>query len=340
MAVSRGRRARPFWRWLWVLLAAGCGNGGIETGREKPEEHCAVRLQTDWYAQGEHGGFYQALAGGYYEEEGLDVEILQGGPNAMTTRKVLQRRAHFAMHRADAVIIHIDQGLPLQIVCATLQHDPQAILLHEENPIDSLAGLDGQTVMAVPGLSWISYLKRKYKIGFTVIPGDFGMERFLADKSFIQQCLATNEPFFVRRHGANPKVLLLSESGFDPYHVVYARRDFLREQPGVAEKFVRASIKGWREYLYGDPSAADARIIALNPRMTPEFLAWTRARLVEGRFAAGDPEKGENIGLLKAERIRELTGELLSLGLIERPLEVRDVMTSRFLPRPAAQTGK
>ncbi|HSH09505.1 MAG TPA: ABC transporter substrate-binding protein, partial [Oceanipulchritudo sp.] len=175
-------------------LLPGCG-GTKESDPALPR----VVLQTDWFPQPEHGGFYQALAKGFYEEAGLDVVILPGGPNAMSTQKVLKGSAHFAMNRADTIYSLACREVPLLMVMATLQHDPQAILLHASNPIQRLEELDGHRVMAVPGLAWIKWLEAKYGIKLDIIPHDFGLERFLNDPGFIQQCLLTNEPFYARQ---------------------------------------------------------------------------------------------------------------------------------------------
>lgn len=323
--------------WLFLVAAAclatlaGCGKAGDGPAEPTPDNPFHIVLQTDWFAQPEHGGFYQALEKGYYREAGLDVEILEGGPNAMSVQKVLSRRAHFAMNRADTVMTFVKRGMPVVMVMATLQHDPQGILLHADDPAQTVEDLDGRRVMAVPGLAWIAYVERKYNITLDIIPHDFGMERFLADPRFIQQCLVTNEPYYMEKHGAEVRVLRLADTGFNPYHGIYCHRDFAEARPDIVRRFVDASIRGWTDFIEGDPAPAFAAIAARNPKMTPGFMAYARDRLVEDRLVTGFPERDEAVGRLDPERMRALRDELHALGILDERLPLESFFTDAFL---------
>ena len=310
---------------LLTGVLAACGPGGGDDG-DSLRELARVSLQTDWYPQPEHGGFYQALARGFYREEGLDVEILPGGMQFMGAVKVTQGRVDFAMHKADSILVHIQEGMPLRMVMATFQHDPQGILIHASNPISSFPELDGATVMAMPGATWIEFLERKYGIQLRILPHDKGMTRFLADEGFLQQCMVTNEPFFAEQQGRPAKVLLLSESGYDPYHVVYARRDFAEAHPDLVRGFVRASLRGWKDYLEGDPTPAHEEILRRNPAMTQELMAFGR-RAIRERGLFG----GEEAGRIDPRRLESIQAILLDLGLLEAPLALEELVD------PAAQ---
>ena len=324
-------------RWAALILAGltllnGCARNEPETVTKAGKTFTRIILQSDWFAQPEHGGFYQALANGYYEEAGLEVEIRQGGPNAMPAAKLIAGQVHFAFGRSYEGILRVARGVPLLMVGAFLQHDPQGIMSHEENPVNSFEDLDGKNIMAMPGMAWIDMLKMKYNIEFGVIPHDFGMERFINDKTFIMQCFVTNEPYYVRRKGAHPKTLLISSSGFDPCHVIYTTQQFARDNPEIVRAFVAASIRGWRDYITGDPSPANKLIAARNPRMTADFMAFVRHALIENKLVAGYPERGEYIGLFSPARMEEQMQDLLSVDLLDKPLPVKSFMTTRFLP--------
>jgi NitT/TauT family transport system substrate-binding protein len=319
----------------FLSCLSGCGPKASDT--EADSGLTQVVLQTDWFPQPEHGGFYQALARGYYREAGLDVTILPGGPNAMTTQKVLKRNADFAMNRADTIYSLVARDVPIMMVMATLQHDPQALLLHASNPISSFEELDGKQVMAIPGLTWITWIEAKYGIQLDIIPHDFGMERFLNDPSFIQQCLLTNEPFYVRQQGAIPKVMPLRESGFDPYHGIYCLREFTENQPGVVERFVHASIRGWEDYIRNDPSPALNLISAKNPKMTAEFMAFSYETMRTQNLVTGNAEYPSQVGQLDPIRLEELVDELNKLGVVDSGIQpaLSDWVSTRFLPKPA-----
>jgi NitT/TauT family transport system substrate-binding protein len=317
-----------------VLALTGCGEKPAPGTATAPgvKPLTKVVLQTDWYAQPEHGGFYQAVAKGFYREVGLDVEIVQGGPNAIPVQKVALGTAQFAIGRSDEICISVGRDVPVVIVGALMQRDPQAIMFHEESGIQGFKDLDRRSVMAVPGSGWISILERKFGIKVSVTPLDFGLSRFLADKNFVQQCFITNEPFYVAKQGAKPRTLLLSEIGFSPYRVWFTSRAFAAKQPEVVRAFTAASIRGWSDYMSGDRAAADAQIGALNKQMVPEFIAYSVAAMKEHRLVAGDPAAGDAIGRVDPARITVQLEQLTAIGMLGKPVKVADVFDEQFLP--------
>jgi len=301
-------------------------------GASPPAGLHQVRLQTDWFPQAEHGGFYQALAKGFYREAGLDVELLPGGPGANIKPKIVSGDAEFGMNPSTDVIVAASRGLPLLIVGAVLQHDPQALLLHADNPINSFKQLDGQTITAVPTLVWIQLLQKKYGIHFNLQPMPYGLAGFFANPAAIQECLVTNEPYIAQLHGVRVKTLPIADSGYDAYHVIFCRRDFALANPEVTRAFVAASVRGWRDYIEGDPTPAHRLILARNAQMTPEFLAYSRTELVLRNLVTGDRAKGEGIGRLSLARLGDAIDLLSELRVIDAPMPVRAVATKDFLP--------
>ncbi|MGJ3242808.1 MAG: ABC transporter substrate-binding protein [Opitutales bacterium] len=316
-----------------LIVVTGCGGGGGSDEDEATDGLVPIVLQTDWYAQPEHGGFYHALAEGYYEEAGLDVTIRQGGPNALAMESILIGRAQFALGRSDDVIYNIYRDRPVKIAMALMQHDPQALLLHEDNPVDNLAELAGASVMVAPGSNFIKMMELKYDYTLNIVPLDYGMERFLADPEFIQQCFVTNEPYYAEKNGVDVKTILISESGFDPYRVVFSSTEFLEENPEVAHQFVAASIRGWTDYLESSPdSEANQTIISINPKMEPDFVRYAINAMVEKKLVAGYPEKGEAIGKIKPERIARQVDQLNTIGLIDKQIPVDRIVEFSVLP--------
>lgn len=322
-----------------VFLAfAGCAKheeAAPGAGGAKPL--VKVVFQTDWFAQPEHGGFYQAVVRGYYRDAGLDVEIRQGNPTTIPAQVVATGRADFAMGRSDDVIIAESRGVPLVMLGAFMQRDPQAIMFHDESGIHSFKDLDGRKLMAVPGSAFITIMENTFHIKVAVTPTDFGMSRFLADKNFVQQCFLTNEPYYVRKEGANVGVLVLSDTGFSPYRVWYARRDFVASHPEVVNAFATATTRGWSEYIVGDRTAANARIASLNPKMEAGFMNFSVHAMQEYHLITGDPAAGEAIGLINRERIATQIRQLSGIGLLDRPVTVEDVLDIHAAP--AESTG-
>ena len=304
--------------------------GASGTGSSEPVK---VLLQSDWYAQAEHGGHYQAVARGFDREAGIALSIHQGGPGSFGTQKVATGQAQFSMGRSDDVMLAVQQGLPIVIVTALMQHDPQALLLHEENPVASFADLDGKSVMATPGAAWVEFVQRKYQVKLNLIPLNYGLAQFMSDKAFIQQCFITNEPYFVAQNGAKPKTLLIAGSGYDPYRVIFTSRKFMRENPAAVQAFVTAAARGWHDFLEGDPTPGMALISKDNDKMDEAFMRFSIAEMKRHRLVAGHAERGERIGLLTRERLEGQVAALMETGLLKEPMEVERFASLDF-PAP------
>jgi NitT/TauT family transport system substrate-binding protein len=310
------------------LFFFGCGESAPEANESGLTK---VTLLNDWYAQPEHGGFYQAFAEGYYAEAGLDVTIVPGGPNTMGAQKVATQQVEFSIGRADDIIVQIGNGVPLMIVGALMQHDPQALMAHEESGITSFKDLDERAVMTTPGSPMIQFLQKRYDITINTLPVDYGMSRFLADKEFVQQCFITNEPYYVRKEGANVKTLLLADSGYDPYRIIYTSRSFAQKNPEIVKAFVAASVKGWQSYMAGPREKANAIIAASNPKMTEEFMAYAVNSMQENNLIAGYSDVDET-GLIQPKRMQSLIDDLYEIGTLKKQLKAEEIAPSKFLP--------
>ncbi|MBX3735467.1 MAG: ABC transporter substrate-binding protein [Candidatus Didemnitutus sp.] len=318
---------------LSLVLVTGCGK---KTATADANGRIKIRFQTDWFPQPEHGGYYQAVAKGYYAAEGLDVEIVKGGPNAQVMAAVATGRAQLGMTNGDDVIVAVGRGVPIKMVAAEMQRDAQGILFHAENPIRSLRDLDGKTIMAGAGSIWLQLAQKKLGIHFNIQPLVGDLARFMSDKKFIQQCFVTNEPFFVRQRGADAGALLIARPGeYEPYRAIFTSDAFLIENPDIVRRFVRASLRGWTDYLTGDPTPGNNLIKAARPDLTDDFFAYSIKAMKDYQLVLGDPARGEKMGQLTAARLETQLKLLGELGFLERPLTVKEVATFEMLPPEA-----
>jgi NitT/TauT family transport system substrate-binding protein len=294
-----------------------------------------VRLVTDWYPQPEHGGFYHALIKGYYKEVGLDVEILPGGPNTFAIQRVATRAGEFGMGSTDDILMANDRGIPVVAVGATMQHDPQGIMVHDSSSVRDFPDLEGRTIAVGPGVAWLPYLIKRYQLkNLKERAHNYSVGSFLKDPDYIQQCFVTSEPYFATVGGANPRVLLIKDSGYDPYRVFFTRRDVIQKQPEVVRAFVTASIRGWRDYL-DDPAATHAEISRRNPELTPDKMDFSLKALKENRFVTGDPARGDVHGQFTAERWKFQFDTLKDLGVLRGRFELTNAWTGAFCNPPA-----
>lgn len=318
------------------LVACGCAR------KEPPSVAAAAKkspprkvvLQTDWFPQAEHGGYYQALATGLYARAGIDVDIWPGGPGAGIKLKVVRGDADFGMMRSDDLIMSAAVGMPLMIIAATMQHDAQGLMVHDSSPVKSFRDLDGRVVIGNVGMAYYPYLEKKFGIAIQRRGNPYGLGEFLSNPEIVQQCLVTSEPFFAEQKGRKVRTLTLSDSGYDCYQMVFTRRELARTSPEVVRAFVQASIQGWRDYLEGDPTPAEQLILQRNPQMTRELLEFSRKEMIRLRFVHGDPAKGEDIGQLSLERLTNEMNILLGLKILEKPVVISNIATTEFLPPP------
>jgi NitT/TauT family transport system substrate-binding protein len=290
-----------------------------------------VKFQADWYPQPEHGGFYDAIAKGYYKAEGLDVEIIPGGPYVSSEALVASGAVQFGMNSSDHVLESIaNAGEPIVAIGATMQHDPQGILLHADSPIHTWADLNGHTLAVKPGSTWWEFIRHKFHLDQVhEIPATYSVANFLQDHNYIQQAFVTSEPYFAERAGSPTRMLLNRDAGYDPYRVFFTSQAFAHDHPNIVRKFTRASIRGWRDYM-NDPAAANAMIEKLNPALNPDWAHYSYTALKTGNYITGDDPSGNQTGQFDPARWTTLYHQLLDLHVIQRSIDPASAYTLQY----------
>ena len=294
-----------------------------------------INVQLDWVAEPEHGGFYQALAKGYFKEAGLDVNVIQGGANGFVLQKVATDQADIGQSDSTNTILATNQGLPVVQIGAVFQNDPSVLMLHADNPVSRFEDLNGKTIMARLEWAFLPYLKNKYHIDFKIIPQNFAVGNFIADRNFIQQGFYTAEPYFIVKGGAKyPKFLYAWDAGFDAYTCIFANRPWADRNREKVRAFMAAYIRGWKDYIEGDPAPAHALMKQLNPNVTDGFLEFSHKMIVQEKLVIGrNATDDSQVGRISRERFSIQIGQLEELGIIPKgKLTVDQVMTTEFLP--------
>ncbi|MBC2607876.1 ABC transporter substrate-binding protein [Pelagicoccus albus] len=324
----------------WILntclgvLLSGCANDRTDEVEAEADGQALrkVTLKLDWYAEPAHGGFYQALLNGYYEEAGLEVEIQQGGPGVMPLQAVALGRVDFTLGRIDDAIIGVDRGLPVQLVAAYMEKDPQAIMFHASNPIDSWEDLDGKSIMVNPGNAFVAVLRKRKQIDFSVIPLDYGIQRFLKDPDFIQQCFVTSQPYFAKQQGVEVGVMLLSDEDYSPERVVITNTTFAEENPEIVKAFAESSLRGWKDYMEGDPSKTHEYLTGIHNGNTDELNAYSHKAMSEYKVVFGDASLGESLGLIDESKLEKTIETLRDLEIVKQELRASDLIDYSILP--------
>jgi NitT/TauT family transport system substrate-binding protein len=276
-----------------------------------------LRLALNWKPEPEFGGLYEAERAGFFAKRNLAVEIT-GGPGAPVVQMVQAGKVELGIAAADEVVIARDRGSDVVAVFATYQTSPQGIMAHASRGAASLGALleSGGTLAVEPGLPYVKWFEKHFDLSKTkIVPYGYSVAPFLNDPLLATQVFVTAEPIAARRQGADPKVFLIAESGFDPYAaVVIAKGAWLRENRAVVADFVAALRAGWRAYL-DDPAPANALMGGLNQEMDAETFrlgAAAQAPLIENEFT-----KQHGIGAMSLERWTQLAAQLGTLGLLD-----------------------
>jgi NitT/TauT family transport system substrate-binding protein len=197
--------------------------------------------------------------------------------------------------------------------------------------VKSFADLDGHSIAIKPGSTWFQYLVKRYQLkNVREVPATYSVANFVQDPDYIQQIFVTSEPFFARKAGADCRTLLISSTGYDPYRVFFTSQGFLQQHPEVVAKFVRASLRGWRDYM-NDPTDANSLISKLNPAMNTEQMQFTWQALKDGHFITGNDLSGADVGRLDPKRWSTMYQQLRDLGVIQKPIDLSTAYTLQFL---------
>src|SRR6201994_1149119 len=310
---------------------------GKDAAKGAPDKLDKVSFGTNWVAEAEHGGFFQAVADGTYNKYGLDVTIVPGGPNDNNRMLLIAGKIDFFMAANTLMTFDaVANKVPVVSVASIFQKDPQVFLTHPEAKITKLEELKPLTLfISKEGMtSYFQWLKSEY--GFSeknVRPYTFNAQPFIASPQSAMQGYVTSEPFAVEKAaGFKPGVLLLADYGFNTYStLIETRQDVIEKKPDLVQRFVDASIIGWYNYLYGDNAGANAMIKKLNPEMTDELLSYSVAKMKEyGIVDSGDSTKN-GIGAMSDERVTSFFQKMVKAGVVKSDVDYRKSYTLHFV---------
>jgi NitT/TauT family transport system substrate-binding protein len=319
-----------------AVATAICAPAGAQQQQQRLDK---VSFGTNWLAEGEHGGFYQALADGTYKKYGLDVTIVPGGPNVNNRILLPVGKLDFYMSANtlqgfDAV----EQNIPTIAVAAMFQKDPQVLMAHPDQGIESFIDLKKLTLfISREGVaSYFQWLKAEF--GFSeaqVKPYTSNAQPFLADKRSAMQGYVTSEPYAIETQaGFKPKVFLIADQGFNSYStLIETRRDLVEKRPELVQRFVDASIIGWANYLYGDNRAANALIKRQNPEMTDGLLAFALATMKQHGIVDSGAALALGIGAMTDSRMKDFFDKMVRAGVVKASLPFTRSYTLQFVNR-------
>jgi NitT/TauT family transport system substrate-binding protein len=296
-----------------------------------------VSFGTNWVAEAEHGGFFQAVADGTYKSYGLDVTIVPGGPNVNNRALLIAGKLDFVMsantlQSFDAVA----NNVPVVTIAAMFQKDPQALLAHPESKVTKLEDLKPLTLfISKEGIAgYFRWLKSEYRFSEAKVkPYTANLQPFFVDKKSAMQGYVTSDPYVIAKQaGFKPTVMLLADYGFDGYStLIETRRDLTDKKPDLIQRFVDASVIGWYHYLYGDNAPGNAMIKKLNPDMTDELLGYSIGKMKEYDIVDSGDALRDGIGAMTDARVASFFDKMSRAGAVRRDVDFRKAYTLQFV---------
>ena len=328
-----------------TLVALAAGLALSAAAQAQAQALPKITFCTNWFAEAEHGGFYQALATGLYKQAGLDVTIKMGGPQVNGLQLLTGGSCDFYMGYPMQDMVAISHGLPVVTVAASFQKDPQALIAHQG--VKTLADLKGKPILVSQSAdtTWWPWLENKY--GFTKSqqrPYTFSVAPFLHDKNVSQQGYVGSEPFMIEKGGEKPVVFLLADYGWPMYaETIDTTRDMISKHPQWVAAFVKASMEGWKSYL-ADPAPGNKLIAEANPKETPEQLAFALRMLKKYQFVTGGDAAKDGIGSMTDTRWKEMFDFMVQNKMLPADFKYQQAYDLQFIKPlhilPSAADGK
>jgi NitT/TauT family transport system substrate-binding protein len=297
-----------------------------------------LSFQTDWRAQAEHGGYYQAVAAGLYKKHGIECDLRQGGPSLNSSQLLLAGRVDMIMSNSFEAFTYVREQAPFFTIASIFQKDPQVLIAHPGSGVTGFEQLKGRTLLISNGarVTYWPYLRKKFGLSDSQVrPYNFNMAPFLADPNAVQQGFLSSEPYSIAQAlGKEPVVLLIADAGFSAYQATIAiGRKLASEKKDLIQRFVDASLEGWAQYLKGGPAieAANALIKRANPEQTDDRIAYAIKVLnARGIVLSGEALKG-GIGAMSDARWQGFYDSMVDVDVLPKELNVRDAYTLEFV---------
>jgi len=297
-----------------------------------------LSFHTDWRAQAEHGGYYQAVAAGIYRKHGIECDLRQGGPSLNISQLLLSGRVDMIMSNSFEAFTYVREQAPFFTIASIFQKDPQVMIAHPGTGFDSFEKMKGRPLLISNGSrsTFWPYLRKKYGLSDAQLrPYNFNMAPFLADPQAIQQGFVTSEVYSIARAlGRQPEVLLIADAGFSAYQTTIAiSRKLATGKKELIQRFVDASLEGWAQYLKGGPAieAANALIKRDNPEQTDDRIRHAVKELNgRGIVRSGDALTG-GIGAMSDNRWADFYNSMTDVGVLPVGLDPRQAYTLEFV---------
>lgn len=303
-----------------LLAATGCAGQAAGAGAKSPT------ILTNWFAQAEQGGYWQAGARQY--AKGITLNVKQGGPGIQTIPQVTAGKATFGVGNADELLVARKNGLPIVAVAAGLDTNLQCMLFHRSSGIKSFKDLNGHMVARVPSPYW-DYLKKHYGLSSVKEINNTGsLADFKRQPGFVQQCFESSEPYTAGKEGIKDfgTLSVAKDGGYNPYgNLLFTTEQVIKQNPDMVREVVAAVVRGWKDFA-ADPATAKAFILKTNPDVDPGAYDFGARTIAKGGYL------GPNPGSMTDARWKTLAAQLTAIGELKPGFDYKKAFTTKYLP--------
>lgn len=249
------------------VAGLGAAAAGLPAHSADPR---AVNVQLSWLHSVQFGGSYIAASKSYWSDLGLDVTLVQGGPNAPVEPPVVSGNALVGISAADYTAAAVAQGAPFKIIAVAMQKNPFAIASLAENPVKLPADLVGRKIgMAVantPVLQALCTLNDIDIDAVEIVPTQYDPAPLVSGQVDCLLCWETDLPVAMTVQGIDNTTMLMADYGYALHSQTYiATEDALVTRREDLIAFLRGEVMGWNDFLADTDAAA-----ALTMRMFPD----------------------------------------------------------------------
>jgi NitT/TauT family transport system substrate-binding protein len=324
------KRTAPAFLVLTLLLAVACQPHSEQRPLDK------VTVQLKWVHQAQFAGLYVAREKGYYAREDLEVNFLEGGQGIDNVDAVISGRAQFAVTTPEDVLISRSRGVPLQAIAAIYRRSAVVFLALAGSGITRPYDFLGKTVAsggeggALRDFEF-QFLALVKKLGLDlskirVVPNDPKYTAFIKGDVDVTAAFSTGGLIRLRQQGLKLNLIWPSDYGIHFYSdTLVATDETIKERPALVARFLRATLKGWRDAI-GNSDEAVATTLKYARVKDPHF----QTAMMEGLLPLVHTGE-DHIGWMKPAVWRGMYHVLLEQKILNAPLEVDQAYTMRFL---------
>jgi len=313
---------------LRVALPAVLGLGALGTLPAAAQDLKPVRILSNWFAQPDQAGYWQAQEDKLGKEAGISITVLQGGPKIQTIPQVASGQAEFGIGNADDVLLARLRGAPVRAVFAHLDYVPYTLVYHADPAVRSISDLQGRSFAVNIGNAYWEWTKKQYKLaGTREIPVTGDLSLFRNDPKMVQQGYSLFLPARMAAAGIAVQQIRISDLGYRPYNVLFTTDEMIRKNPALVRATIAAVQKGWSNYVR-NPSGLKPLLTGMNKQISPEIYDAANKEMIE-TLISHDLGK---IGCMSDARWRELAAQMRSVNFLPAGFDERQAYDRTLVP--------